>query len=487
MTYSYTKHGVWPLSYTGSQDLAIIISQMSFRPTYRVLAEGDSWFHITGAKLGQPRNLLDVVGFNKEFTVLASMAMAGDIVFRIAQRFNNQKFYDALKQPWNMILLSAGGNDLIDALSELGQYTIADKTLSIIKSNPEGTQYKDFINEEDLTLLLETIFSSYSVIAEYVKTTANINTPIVLHTYDYPTPNNAPAITKFLGTKGPWLYRALCKKTGKNVPEKYWKDISDYCFDRLADTLLALNKLPNFNVINTKGLLKRAEPNQKGESNDWRNEIHPNGDGFKKISKKLNEEITKILTKQVHNKNYRKIYLQDVSATYLTNFIAAQRWPYQDEVDAFYGDPRGKNGEVDPSWESKNIVYVKTPWKLVTSWDFKEITKGVRVHKKCADSLKIIFDAIWQAADKNQSKINEWGMNLYAGGFQFRRMTGSSRLSMHSWGCAIDFDSARNAYSDTTPNFKLIPPVLEAFANEGWIWGGNWSKPDGMHWQAAIL
>jgi D-alanyl-D-alanine carboxypeptidase len=56
---------------------------------------------------------------------------------------------------------------------------------------------------------------------------------------------------------------------------------------------------------------------------------------------------------------------------------------------------------------------------------------------------------------------------------------------MHSWGCAIDFDSARNSFGDTTPNFALIPQVLDAFASEDWTWGGEWRKPDGMHWQAA--
>jgi lysophospholipase L1-like esterase len=483
---SYTKNGVWFVNYTERLSLAKEIMQMNPRPTYKVLAEGDSWFHITGAKPFNLRNLLDGISFNEQYTALANMALSGDVVFRIAQRFKNQKFYDALQQPWNMIMLSAGGNDLIDALSELGHYKVADRTLSIIKSNPLGTQYKHFINEEDLTLLLETIFSSYSNMAEYIKTTVNKHTPIVLHTYDYPTPNDAPAIT-IIGTRGPWLYRALCKKTGKNVPEKYWKEISDYCFDRLSDTLSALNKLPNFTVVKTKGLLNRAELNQKGESKDWRNEIHPNSDGFKKLSKKINADIAKILIKQNESKNYQKIFLQELLTSHLSNPLTAQVWPHQDKVDLFYGDPRGKNGQVNPAWEIECIVYVKTPWKLVTSWDFKEITKGVRVHKKCADSLKRIFDSIWHAAGKNQNKINEWGMNLYAGGFEFRRMTASSRLSMHSWGCAIDFDSARNAYGDITPHFKHIPLVLEAFASEGWVWGGSWSKPDGMHWQAATI
>lgn len=162
------------------------------------------------------------------------------------------------------------------------------------------------------------------------------------------------------------------------------------------------------------------------------------------------------------------------------------RWPHQNDVDSFYGDPRGRNGEGSSKWESENIVRVPAPWKLMTSWDFRPVS-AVRVHKNCAESLRLIFDRIWDAANQDQNRINEWGMHLFAGGFQFRRMTGAPRLSMHSWGCAVDFDNARNSYGDTTPNFALIPPVLEAFASEEWVWGGNWKKPDGMHWQAAIV
>lgn len=56
---------------------------------------------------------------------------------------------------------------------------------------------------------------------------------------------------------------------------------------------------------------------------------------------------------------------------------------------------------------------------------------------------------------------------------------------MHSWGCAVDFVSARNAFGDRTPNFALLPQVFEAFASESWTWGGKWRTVDGMHWQAA--
>jgi hypothetical protein len=161
-------------------------------------------------------------------------------------------------------------------------------------------------------------------------------------------------------------------------------------------------------------------------------------------------------------------------------------WPHQSDVDAFYGNPRGTNGDASRKWESANIVRVKTPWKLVTAWDFMPVS-GIRMHQKCSDSMQRVLQKIWTAANQDQQKINEWGLNLYAGGYSFRLMRGGSQLSMHSWGCAVDFDSSRNSFGDRTPHFSQLPAVLDAFASESWTWGGGWSKPDGMHWQAADL
>lgn len=166
--------------------------------------------------------------------------------------------------------------------------------------------------------------------------------------------------------------------------------------------------------------------------------------------------------------------------------VVMNLWPTQSEVDIFYGNPRGKDGIASKKWESENIIAFPVPWKLVTAWDFAKVSK-IRMHKKCADSLLIVLNKIWEAAGQNQAKIDEWGMNLYAGGYNFRQMRGSTKLSMHSWGCAIDFDSDRNSFGDPKPNFGTIPIILEAFASEGWIWGGVWDTPDGMHWQAAIV
>lgn len=129
-------------------------------------------------------------------------------------------------------------------------------------------------------------------------------------------------------------------------------------------------------------------------------------------------------------------------------------------------------------------MLVFPPWKMVTAWDASPV-KGVRVNIRCADSLAVVFAAIWAAANQDQAVIDRWGLNLFGGAYTFRPMRGGMTLSMHAYGCAVDFDPARNAFGSKNPNFSKCPAVLSAFAAEGWVWGGEWKRPDGQHWQAA--
>jgi len=157
-------------------------------------------------------------------------------------------------------------------------------------------------------------------------------------------------------------------------------------------------------------------------------------------------------------------------------------WPKQSECLSFYGNPR------DPKFESHDLVSVPFPWLAVTSWSGERV-KGALVHKKCAASLERIFALLWLAAKQSQDTINEWGLNKFGGGYVFRQMRGGKSLSMHSYGCAVDFDPARNAMGDDTPHLKDCPLVLAAFKAEGWTWGGNWKgrSVDAMHFQAATI
>lgn len=158
-------------------------------------------------------------------------------------------------------------------------------------------------------------------------------------------------------------------------------------------------------------------------------------------------------------------------------------WPAQRDADSFYGNPRGSNGHVNQHWYQENIVSVPTPWNLFYAG--KPIKPRVLIHKKAAESLGRVFADIWNRAAKSQAQIDAWGLSDFSGSFNYRMKRGGSTLSMHSYGAAVDFDADRNGFGDRTPHFAGAKPVLEAFAAEGWVWGGTWSKPDGMHWQAA--
>jgi hypothetical protein len=161
-------------------------------------------------------------------------------------------------------------------------------------------------------------------------------------------------------------------------------------------------------------------------------------------------------------------------------------WPMQSECDKFYGNPRSVNDPTRPSlvWEQENLVGVAPPFKVTYAG---QRVSMMRMHKKCAESLVRVLSSIWIAAGKDQAVIDRWGMSIYAGAYTYRLMRRSNRLSMHAYGCAIDFDPERNGLGDLTPNFANCTHVVEAFENEGWTWGGRWGGRgrDGMHFQAA--
>jgi GH24 family phage-related lysozyme (muramidase) len=64
-----------------------------------------------------------------------------------------------------------------------------------------------------------------------------------------------------------------------------------------------------------------------------------------------------------------------------------------------------------------------------------------------------------------------------------RPMTSGERLSVHSWGLALDFNADANPYGGEV-NFS--DQFLQTWADCGWECGATWSTPDGMHVQWAL-
>jgi hypothetical protein len=68
------------------------------------------------------------------------------------------------------------------------------------------------------------------------------------------------------------------------------------------------------------------------------------------------------------------------------------------------------------------------------------------------------------------------------GCFNIRKKRGASSSSLHSWGLAIDINAAHNRFGAKPSMNKNL---VKCFTDNGFDWGGYWTKPDGMHFQLA--
>jgi lysozyme len=150
---------------------------------------------------------------------------------------------------------------------------------------------------------------------------------------------------------------------------------------------------------------------------------------------------------------------------------------------AFYGNPDpDQDGNPNAAWEATNLVYVPVPWTIYhTIAPTTPYTKGIRVHKKCADSLKQVIRDIWTVFDQSQAEIEKVGLHQFGGGYYYRKMRGSTRISCHAVGCAIDWDPLHNVMDRGVG--KMDKRVVQCFEQNGWVWLGPTHDP--MHFQAT--
>lgn len=154
-------------------------------------------------------------------------------------------------------------------------------------------------------------------------------------------------------------------------------------------------------------------------------------------------------------------------------------WPKDKDaaLDAFYGRPDGS-----AKWEVANLIYITTPWRIYLAGTKTEMLRGIRVHKKVADSLKSIFKEIWEHCGKSQDEIQKYDLDQFGGAYYFRARRGSSRLSNHARGIALDLDPLDNVMRRGNRG-DMAAFVILAFQRHGWRWGGEYGDP--MHFEAV--
>lgn len=155
------------------------------------------------------------------------------------------------------------------------------------------------------------------------------------------------------------------------------------------------------------------------------------------------------------------------------------------QISAFYGWDRFRGDLRD--WESRMVI-VKAPPGVSFYFDRDEDgarddgegSRGIRVHPACADQLvgvllEVKATGLWRFIES------------CAGGYAWRPQRGSSKLSMHALGAAVDFDALRNPLGvDPRATALGTEPglgVVRIFERHGWTWGGRWGRPDAMHCQ----
>jgi hypothetical protein len=263
--------------------------------SYRFLAQGDSWFSIGAIPPWNTTNLLEHFWFERRACAV-NCAYPGTTLSHMVDWVKNSQFVALLTgnraEKWHGILLSAGGNDLIDASSVLandrhGNPVPPDKRMLLTQAEwGPGTDVSRYVSAAGWDTLRRHLAFHFTNLIDLRGRGVNRDTPIVVHTYAYITPRNAPASAAL--KLGPWLYKSF---SAYKVPPQDWADLAEHLINRFAEFLLSL-QLPSFLVVDTRAVpLHPADSNEHGPSGDWQNEIHPTKKGYEKLGRKWSSII----------------------------------------------------------------------------------------------------------------------------------------------------------------------------------------------------
>lgn len=124
----------------------------------------------------------------------------------------------------------------------------------------------------------------------------------------------------------------------------------------------------------------------------------------------------------------------------------------------------------DPVKESSMVLFVVPEFLQLGA-----IPKKIYCNKDLVKPLTQAFNNVVSRGLADQ--IKTWD-----GCFQLRRMRNGLSASLHSWGLAIDFNAAWNGLGKVPTMSKEL---VACFTDAGFVWGGVWKTPDGMHMQLA--
>lgn len=156
-------------------------------------------------------------------------------------------------------------------------------------------------------------------------------------------------------------------------------------------------------------------------------------------------------------------------------------WPLESEAFSFYGNPHQNQN----AWARDNICYILCPWSLRMG---EVPIPHIAIHRKCADSLSRVLHNTWQRMGCSQAAMDKAGFSVFSGSYNDRCIRGHAVISMHAMAAAIDWDAPDNpmGFGKLRHTFSDASPLIAAFKEEHWRWGGDYShRVDYMHVEAC--
>lgn len=230
-----------------------------------VLAEGDSWFaHPLLTNILY--HLHDGGGF-----AIRRIARIGDTLRSIVREVSGRPEYvrrlSSRRTPYALLLVSAGGNDILGENLE-----------DIVRETASDAPARAAIDPDAWGMVLYRVREDYQrLIRRTLETRPSCQ--ILAHGYDYPFPRDEGATIFWKTVSGPWIQPVMESK-GVLDPRKQ-RDIVAILLDDFHDKVLKplQDEIPAFHRVDLRRTLR--------SQSDWNDEIHPSADGFRMLAEKI--------------------------------------------------------------------------------------------------------------------------------------------------------------------------------------------------------
>ncbi|HVZ46685.1 MAG TPA: hypothetical protein VHA82_22960 [Ramlibacter sp.] len=240
-----------------------------------LLCEGDSWMDRSSpAQLSLPWALQESFDASGHNALLVNLSHFGDTMVRIGEHVNGEFLeWVSSNRLYRAILVSAGGNDFIDAALDP---PVGEGLLNVHRAGMTGA---DHVNATAVKQLRDDyLHRHFATLVDAVRHSPQGDVKIYLNSYCVPVARNAPA---YPGGKS-WLARAY---TNHGIPASLWPAVTEEVFRQIG--LVVQDWAASYaNVVQVPTTLANLDPATAatGSSGDWANEIHPNAKGWRKLA-----------------------------------------------------------------------------------------------------------------------------------------------------------------------------------------------------------